>query len=380
MRRAGLIALLALLAAAACEGKPSATATAEGNAAPAAGAPAAGQGAPAAGQAVEARGSAPTPWVKARAPENAPLLEAPAVVLAAPGASGAVSAPFAARVAKIHAQPGQAVERGAPVVDVIMPELISAAGRWAAAGTRIAAHRRRKEQLEKLRADGLAKLADLGEVEAALADALADQQIAAATLKSAGMGPGEAGRVLASGGVVTLRSPVAGVVTELRASLGETRDPAGEPLARVAGAGAARVEARLAARPPEGARYSFVVGAGAPVPLRKVSEAPALDARDGTIRIWLEADGALSAPAGALGKVRVDVDPGSGAVLVPAAAVALSGGRPVVVPRRTGRPLPVEVLATSGAGALIRGEIAAGDELAAEASRAIAVGGEEASP
>ncbi|WP_197040936.1 efflux RND transporter periplasmic adaptor subunit [Chondromyces apiculatus] len=328
------------------------------------------------------RGSAPTPWVKARAAGDTALLEAPAVVLAPPEAAGAVAAPFAARVTRIHVQPGQAVEKGAPVVDVLMPELIGASGAYAAAGTRLAAHRRRKAQLDGLRADGLVKLSEMAEVEAQIADAEADQQIAAATLRSAGMGPGEAGRVLGSGGGVTLRSPVAGVVTEVRAALGEMRDPAGEPLARVVGGGAARVEARLPSRPPEGARYDLVIGAAAPTLLRKVAEAPAVDGRDGTLRIWLEAEGTFSAPHGALGKVRVRVDPGSGAVVVPTAALAMQGGGAVVVARKTGQPLQVEVLATAGADALVRGALAAGDEVAAEAMRAMVEvqGGGEGAP
>ncbi|WP_169796761.1 efflux RND transporter periplasmic adaptor subunit [Chondromyces crocatus] len=367
----GLLLALAgcgLVIAGCGQGTATATPAAEGKGAEAA--------APAAGGEGLSRASAPTPWVKARAAGEQALLEAPAVVLAPPEAAGAVSAPFAARVMRIHVQPGQEIAQGAPVIDVLMPELIGASGAYAAAGTRLAAYRRRKAQLDGLRADGLAKLSEIGEVEAQIADAEASQQIAAATLRSAGMGPGSAGQVLASGGKVTLRSPVSGVVTELRATLGEMRDPSGEPLARVVGAGAARVEARVATRPPEGARYDLVIGAASPVPLKKVAQAPAVDARDGTLKIWLEADVALNAPHGALGKVRVRVASESGAVVVPAAALALQDGHAIVVARKTGQPLPVTVLTTAGADALIQGELTEGDEVAAEAARALAQDGE----
>lgn len=315
--------------------------------------------------------SAETPWVAARAPGGLSLLEAPAELVPPAGAKGAVVPPFSARITKVHVEHGERVEEGAPIADVVMPELARAAGAFAAAGTRIGAHGRRKTQLEELRKDGLAKLAEIAEVEGALADASAAQQMALATLKIAGLGPKDVASLVRSGGLVTLKSPVAGVVTELDAALGESREPTGAPIARIEGAGAARVEARFAQRPPPGARFVFVGPLGQTTALTLLNEAPSTNGRDGTVAAWFKPAEALHLPHGTLGKVRVSPDPGGAAVAIPAAAVTLKDGAAVVFSRKTGAPLPVKVLSSSGADALVEGDLRPGDEVAADASRAL---------
>lgn len=314
----------------------------------------------------ERRGSAHAPWVKARAPENLSLLEAPAKVLAPPGALGAVTAPFPGRVVKIHVRPGQEVAAGDPVADVAMVELVRAAAEYQAAGTRLAAYKRRKEQLDKLRADGLARLADLAEVETQLASALADQQAAIGTLRAAGAGPGDAGSLVAKGGALTLRSPVAGVVLEVNAAIGEGRDATAGPIARIAGRGPTRIEARLAHAPPAGARFEIVPPQGAPFAAHLVATSPVVESADGTVRTWFEPDAEVSLPHGSACRVRVLVDPKTAAVAVPAKAVGLRDGKAVVLTRKSETPVPVVVLSTSGADALVQGPIAPGDEVAAE--------------
>ena len=124
--------------------------------------------------------SARTPWVKARSSEGVPLLEAPAQVLPSPEGQAAVVPPYRARVLKVLVRPGQMVRKGQPLVEVVMPEVSTAAGAYAAASTRVDAYGRRKAQLEALKADGLVRLADVLEAETKLAEAKADQQSAAA--------------------------------------------------------------------------------------------------------------------------------------------------------------------------------------------------------
>ncbi|MDC3957186.1 efflux RND transporter periplasmic adaptor subunit [Polyangium jinanense] len=319
--------------------------------------------------------SAETPWVAARAPGGLSLLEAPAELVPPAGAKGAVVPPFSARITKVHVEHGERVEEGAPIADVVMPELARAAGAFAAAGTRIGAHGKRKAQLEDLRKDGLAKLAEIAEVEGVLADASGAQQMALATLKIAGLGPKDVASLVSSGGLVTLKSPVAGVVTELDAALGESREPTGAPIARIEGAGAARVEARFSQRPPPGARFVFVAPLGQTTALTLLSEAPSTNGRDGTVAAWFKPAEVISLPHGTLGKVRVSPDPGGTAVAIPAAAVTLKDGVAVVLSRKTGAPLPVKVLSSSGADALVEGDLRPGDEVAADASRALPTAG-----
>ena len=315
----------------------------------------------------ESPASARSPWVKARPPEGLSMLEAPGRVQAPPDAVGAVTAPFPGRVVKIHVRPGQTVAAGEPIADVAMVELVKAAAAYSAAGTRMAAYRKRKAQLDQLRADGLARLADLAEVEASLAEAQADQQAALGTLRAAGAGPGDAGALVASGGALPLRSPVAGVVLEVNAAVGEGRDVGAGPIARVAGPGPVRVEARLAHAPPEGARFEVVTPAGEPFPVKLVATSPIVEGADGAVRTWFEPETAVSLPHGMACRLRVLVGAGAGVVAVPAKSVGLRAGKAVVVSRKAGGPVEVVVLATSGADALVKGPLAPGDEVAAEA-------------
>ena len=330
---------------------------------------------PAAQGRAETPASARSPWVKARAPEGLSMLEAPAKVQAPPDAVGAVTAPFPGRVVKIHVRPGQTGAAGEAIADVAMVELVRAAAAYSAAGTRLAAHRRRKAQLDQLRADGLARLADIAEVEAALAEAQADQQAAMGTLRAAGAGPQDVGSLVASGGALPLRSLVAGVVLEVNAAVGEGRDVGAEPIARIAGRGPVRIEARLSHAPPEGARFEVVPPAGVPFPVKLVATSPLVEGADGTVRTWFEPESETSIPHGTACRLRVLVAADGGAVAVPAKAVGLRGGKLVVVTRKADGPVDVVVLATSGADALVKGPIAPGDEVAAEAPFA---SGEEA--
>jgi multidrug efflux pump subunit AcrA (membrane-fusion protein) len=315
--------------------------------------------------------SVETPWVAARTPEGLSLLEAPAELVAPAGAKGAVSPAFSAKVLKVHVEHGQRVDEGAPVVDVLMPELARAAGAYLAAATRLGAQTKRKTQLEGLRKDGLVRLSELADVDGVIADALANQQIALATFKIAGLGPKDASALSISGGRITLKSPVGGIVTEIDAVLGETREPSSPPMARIERAGSARVEARFSQKPPANAVYTFVGPLGQTMSLQLVSEAPSVSGRDGAVAAWFDAREPIHLPHGTLGKVRITPDPNGGAVAVPAAAVTLKDGKSVVVLRKTGHELPVRVLSTSGADAIVEGDLKAGDEVASDASLAI---------
>ena len=333
------------------------------------------------------RTSVPTPWVKTRASTGVPLYEAPAQVMAAPSAMAEIMPTFRAQVVAVLVRPGQRVTPGMPVLTVLMPEVLRAAGSYQGAALRIAAYQQRREQLLSLKSEGLLRVADLSESEARLAEAKATQLEALATLQAASLSPGEAAGLTSGGGRVSLRSPVAGVVTSVQASLGQVTD-GGTALVKIAGSGEVRIEARLLFGLPAHARYELVLPSGARRLLTLSDRSPQLDSRDGTVQAWLMVAQPTAAPTdpaamtdlppGLVGKLQVYVDEADAtlaqAVLVPARALLLKNSRAHVL-RRLAKGdhelLPVQVLLTTGADALVKattGKLAIGDEVATDAS------------
>ena len=316
--------------------------------------------------------SARTPWVKARSSEGVPLLEAPAQVLGSPEGQAGVVPPYRARVLKVLVRPGERVTKGQRLVEVVMPEVSTAAGSYAAASTRVDAYGRRLAQLEALKSEGLVRLTDVLEAETKLAEAKADQQSAAATLRTAQIEPGEVVDIVAGKKPVALRSPIPGVVVAVGVSVGDTREPTGEPVVRVAGEGDSRVEARFA-RPvdTQDAAFELVTSGGARHPLTFVARAPVVDPRDGTIAFWFEPEKGTKLAPGLSGRVVMTLQGVSQAAVVPARAVALADGKAHVIAHRGGKSekVPVQVIASSGAEALVKG-ITAGEEVAADAALA----------
>lgn len=311
-----------------------------------------------------------TPWVQARSSEGVPLLEAPAQVLPSPEAQAGVVPPYRARVVKVLVRPGERVTKGQPLVEVVMPEVSAAAGAYAAASTRVDAYGRRKAQLDALKADGLVRLVDVLEAETKLAEARADQQSAAATLRIAQVEPGEASGIVSGRKPVSLRSPINGTVTAVGVAVGDSREPTGDPVVRVAGEGDSRVEARFA-RPVDAEHTAFelITSGGTRHRLTFVARAPVTDPRDGTTSVWLVPEKDEHLQPGLTGRVVVTLPRDAQVAVVPARAVALSQGKAFVVARRSGKTerVAVEVIASSGAEALVKG-LVAGEEIAADAS------------
>ncbi len=316
--------------------------------------------------------SARTPWVAARSSEGVPLLEAPAQVLASPQGQAGVVPPYRARVVQVLVRPGERVTKGQPLVEVVMPEVSTAAGAYAAASTRVDAYSRRKAQLDALKSQGLVRLVDVLEAETKLAEARADQQSAAATLRIAQIEPAEAAGIVSGKRPVCLRSPIAGMVTAVGVAVGDSREPTGDPVVRISGEGDSRVEARFA-RPvdTEIAAFELITSSGGHHPLTFVARAPVVDPRDGTISVWLIPEKGTQLQPGLTGRVVVTLPGAAHVAVVPARGVGLSRGKAFVVARRNGKPerLPVEVIASSGAEALVKG-IAVGEEVAADAALA----------
>lgn len=307
--------------------------------------------------------AAPSPWVAVKPAGSAAVLEGPARALAGPGASAVVTPPLRATVTKVRVRAGDVVAAGAPVVDVVMPELLDAAGRFEGAKARLDAWTARVAQLEKLRGEGLARALDVSEAQASAAEAKADLQTARAVLLAAGLREADVPGLLAGNGAVPLRAPVAGVVVEVLAALGASHEPSAGPLVRLAAMGEVRVEAHFSRAPPDG-DWTLVSPAGH-MPVKLMARAPAADEHDGTFAAWFEPlDGGVLA-AGTLGRVSLAGESQAGVVRVPAKAVHRIDGVPTVTVRRGGKPevLPVQVLQCPGAECLVRGELVADDEV-----------------
>lgn len=300
--------------------------------------------------------SAVTRWTLARPADNAPLLEVPARVLGSADASGVVSPPFRGRIVRIHASPGATVAKGQAIADVAMSEVSQAAGAYLSAVTRVEAWTGRVAQLKKLGSEGLVRASELNEAQVQLAEARASSMSALATLRAAGVAGAGASKVLEDGGVVTLASPVDGVLTELHAVLGESVEPTDEPIARIVGAGRATVEAKVPHSFPNDVDFAFVDASGNSFPLKPLAGSPAVDPRDGAALAWFAPEEGVVLAAGQGGVVRASLREPEGAVLVAARAVAVVESRTVVLVRDGDgfNEVPVKVLARSGADALVR--------------------------
>lgn len=313
-------------------------------------------------------------WVQGRDPAGAPVMEAPARTLASPSASASVSMPFAGRVLRIHVAPGRAVTQGLPVVDVVMPELLEAAGEASAATLLMAAFEKRRAQLAKLDKEGLVRLEDMVAVESSLVEAKARLESARATLRAAGLSVSDARALLEGDGALSLRSPIDGVVVEVNARPGEMRAPDSGPLAQVAGEGEVRVEARFSSPPPAKSLFAFVGPDGVSLPLLPQALSPQASAADATRMGWFAFQSEVPPPAGVTGRVVVRLQDSESVVALPSGAVTLLDGRPVVFVRQGESPRlrAVEVIASTGNTVLVKaidGEpLKAGASFAADAS------------
>ncbi len=322
-------------------------------------------------------------WASVTVGDGALLWEVPAQSIGSAQQRGEVMPAFRAQVLQVLVEPGQTVAAGEPLLVVRMPEVLRAAGAYVAAGLRISAHTQRREQLASLRSEGLARLSDLAEVQAALAEAQAAQKEAQAVLAAAGVAASEAPSLCEGSGRVTLRSPIAGVVTVVTAALGQLVEPGGTALVKLSGPGSSRVEARL---PDTGAlllRYEWLLADGRAMALRLVSRAPMLDPRDGMAQTWLVAAKGEPIPSGLSGRLRVLLDKSpieSRLWLLPARALRLGDGQVTVLRQRDGqnKTVAVKVWASAGGKALLTAteasDLTLGDRVALDRSLAESAG------
>ncbi len=314
--------------------------------------------------------SASSAWVEVAAAGDATLLEAPAEVVADPDAVAEVAATFRVHVDEVLVRAGDQVAAGDVLLRVTAPGLLEAAAAQRSAEAHAAVLRARRERLEQLRREGLMEQSKIFELDVALAEVDGRRRAAAATLRASGLSPAALGR-LGKSGEVELVSPIAGVVREVEVHLGQVREPGAGPMLRIVGSGGSRVQARLVAAIPEGSRFEFVLGDGRVVDLGERPTTTLVVPEDGTTLAWWDVAGDAGALSPGLpGRVRGRVVDES-LHQVPSAALAFEAERTVVFRRaEDGQPtaVAVEVVAVSGATALVRGPLSVGESIVSNAA------------
>lgn len=316
--------------------------------------------------------SSASAWASVVAPNDLTLLQAPGRAVLAGDRAAVLQPLFRAQIVKFHVRPGDRVEAGQAVVDVVMPEVANAAAVFRGASKRRTVHGARRDKLVGLRGEGLVSEGAIFEVASLTAET--DQQVlvAAATLRAAGVDPGRAGELVGRP-TITLRSPIDGVVRALGGRLGEVLDGQGAPIAEIAGSGRPRIEARFLHEPPTDARLRFAAVDGSTWPLVAAPLARVVEADDGAVTLWFDVADERAAFAGLRGTVEV-ISEDPSVVEVPAGALRGQGEGLAVYRRRDAEEVAevaVVLLASAGATALVRareaGALIAGDRVADDA-------------
>lgn len=315
--------------------------------------------------------SSASAWLEVTAPRDLTLLQASARVVLAGDRQAVLRPLFRAQITRFHARPGDRLQAGQPVVDVIMPDVANAAAIYRAATRRRTVQGARRDKLVGLRGEGLVTESALFEVASLAAETEQQVLVAAATLRAAGIDPADAGRFVERP-TITLTSPIDGVVRELGGRLGEVVEAQGAPIAAIVGEGRPRVEARFLHEPPQGATLRFAAVDGSTWPLAPTPLARVVEADDGAVVMWFDVADERAAFPGLRGTVEASTDDRA-VVQVPANALR-GRGDALAVYRRRGdavEEVPVVMLAASGAAALVRAReadaLVVGDRVAEDA-------------
>ncbi|MCB9617149.1 MAG: efflux RND transporter periplasmic adaptor subunit [Sandaracinus sp.] len=324
--------------------------------------------------------SSPTPWARVRPARDTTLVTTLGRVHGVGAAAGtAITAPFATRVRRVHVAPGDAVEAGAPLLEVDAPELALAAAERSGATAEGAVVGARLQTLRTLASEGLARADQVHETARDAAAVRTRAATAEAQLRAAGISARDRATLARTGSLV-LRAPRAGRVLRLEVREGDPV-PGDRPLVVLAGEGAVRVEGRFSGTYPEGATPVLRTDRG-DVPLRVVGE-PLADPETGLRVVFFEPIGPTTLREGERFPLALvgSLDEDGATFEVPSSALhALAGDprRAEVVRRSDGEHVSVEVLRVDGASALVRGALTVEDEVAVEPSQVLGLGEGEA--
>jgi len=165
-----------------------------------------------------------TTAVVARASGVERMLEVPGEILADEDACADIGSPVHGRVTRVLARAGQQVSAGEALVEIRSPEIGRARAEHASAVARRTLARQSATRVTALVAERIAPARERQEAEAALAAAEADVEAAATMLRAVGVDPASAAP--GDAGALLLRTPIAGVVLDREATIGQSVDPA----------------------------------------------------------------------------------------------------------------------------------------------------------
>lgn len=298
------------------------------------------------------------------------IFEAPATTVGDPESAAQVNVPYPALVRQILVTPGDVVVAGAPLAKVVVPELNQAAAELLASESQRTLVKARLQSLTGLKAEGLVREEQLYELQARLADLEARRDQALVKLAAVGLGPNDA-RALIDRGLYFLKAPIAGTVIESSLVLGAYWDPGQGALAKLQGRGAQRLEVLLTQSLPPSAQLVFRDLSGRDHPVRPAPLSRVSSPGSGVERVWLALSDSAPLSPGLRGALRVEA-PEAGYWIVPGTAVFTKAGRSTVwvADGEVLRRVDVEVLSTSGANAVVRGELQPGARVSADASLA----------
>lgn len=262
------------------------------------------------------------------------LIRAPGLVAFREGAVSEVGAPVDGRVTAVHAQVGQRVAEGDPLVTIASPSAAQLRGDLARARVMRRAAETELARQEQLAARGVGIESDRVRAEASLAEARA--MLSALTATSGSIGRGAAASV-------TVRSPISGTVLVRRASLGAAVDSGGEPLLVIGEPDALWVQAQVFERElpliEVGAEARVSIHAlGEPVTARVEAVGGAVDAETRRAPVYLSFTDALGGRLRAGMYARAEIEAGEAGLGIPTSSVLIKdGGRTVVFVARDPR-------------------------------------------
>lgn len=307
--------------------------------------------------------SSPFKWIAVREANAAVPEEVPARVLSTAGSNAVTVPPLPARILAVLAKPGDTIAKDGAIARVIMPDADAAFASARSADTSLGVLTKRRSQLGSLEAEGLVRAADLATLDLDIARLLGEKIRAEAVLKGAD---------LTSGGVITLRSPVAGVVTEVAAIQGELRRPEDGPIARVRTRGGQRIEATFSTVPPHDGQYTFRSANEPPIEVTLVNVVPKTPGA-GYVA-WFELAENTTSTVASEGRIALQTAARSDARVVPASAVGLRGTERFVVIRTRAASaaalIPVEIVRIASSDAVVRGDLPAEALVASDPYRA----------
>ncbi len=320
------------------------------------------------GAAAATRAPAPSSafkWIAVRRTNEASVEEVPARVLSTAGSNAVTVPPLPARILTLLAKPGDTIAKDGAIARVIMPEVDAAVATVRATETSLAVLSKRRSQLGSLEGEGLVRASDLTALDLDIARLFGEKVRAESILKGAG---------LTSGGIITLRSAVAGVVTEVAATQGELRRPEDGPIARIRSHGGQRIEATFSTLPMRDGQYTFRAANEPPVGVKLVNVVPKA-AGVGYVA-WFEPHERVAIPLVSEGRIAIHPIADPSARVVPSSAVGLLGTSRFVVIRAgaattsTSTVVAVEIVRIVSSDAVVRGDLPEGALVASDPYRA----------